>query len=75
MCCCERGDIVSFSVVLFVVIANAAIASAGQFQGLLWADTVCVRTLGLCHEPFLLGLATGLITLVYTFYTVFRERS
>ena len=61
-----------FSVVLFAVITNAAIASAGQFQGLLWADTVCVRTLGLCHEPFLLGLATGLI--VHSEYVERRAR-
>jgi hypothetical protein len=54
-------------VVIVVLVVHAVLVGAGQLdsQGYFWAEQVCSRTIGLCHQPFLLGLSTGVISSVY----------
>jgi hypothetical protein len=63
--------------VLMVLIADAVLVSAGQYQGqgVNWADQICSITNGLCHQPLALGLQAGFLTSAYFLATFFNKRS
>jgi hypothetical protein len=66
----------SIVALLVILIACAAMVSAGQFQGqgFAWADQICLQTFGVCHQPFLLGLSAGLISSIYFLGILIRRK-
>jgi ABC-type enterobactin transport system permease subunit len=69
-------SVAAFLAVLFACAAGIAIVSAGQLEGsgLTWADQICSQSYGLCHQPFLLGLAVGAISSIYFLGILIRKK-